>query len=82
MLKIHGEEVPLRAQVEVLDGYSAHADRSELVTWLDAVRARSPALRNVYLVHGEPAPQDALAMMLRAGGYTVMCPEPFTRITT
>ena len=30
MLKIHGEEVPLRARVEVLEGYSAHADRAEL----------------------------------------------------
>lgn len=82
MLKIHGEDVPLRAQVEVLDGYSAHADRTELVTWLDAVRATSPALRNVYLVHGEPAPQDALATVLRSAGYNVACPEPLTRITT
>lgn len=81
MLKIHGDEVPLRARVEVLDGYSAHADRTELVTWLDAVRATSPALRNVYLVHGEPAPQDALAALLRSTGYEVTCPEPFMRIT-
>jgi metallo-beta-lactamase family protein len=81
MLKIHGEEVPLRAQVEVLDGYSAHADRTELMKWLDAVRATSPALHSVYLVHGEPAPQDALATALRAHGYTVTCPEPFTQMT-
>jgi metallo-beta-lactamase family protein len=82
VLKIHGDEVPLRAHVEVLDGYSAHAGRTELVSWLDAVRATSPALRHVYLVHGEPAPQDALATLLRRGGYKVTCPEAFTRITT
>jgi metallo-beta-lactamase family protein len=81
MLKIHGDEVPLRARVEVLDGYSAHADRTELATWLDTVRATSPALRSVYLVHGEPAPQDALATLLRSTGYEVTCPEPFMRIT-
>jgi len=80
MLKIHGDEIPLRAQVAVLDGYSAHADRTELATWLDAVRATSPALRDVYLVHGEPGPQDALAARLRAGGYRVSCPEPFASV--
>ena len=77
VLKIHGDDIPLRAQVEVLDGYSAHADRTELMTWLDAVRATSPAMRGVHLVHGEPGPQDALAAQLRGHGYQVTCPEPF-----
>jgi metallo-beta-lactamase family protein len=81
MLKILGEDVPLRARVEVLEGYSAHADRTELTAWLNAVRATSPSLRGVYLVHGEPGPQDALAMHLRGGGFTVSCPEPFARVT-
>jgi len=74
VLRIFGDEVPLRAEVEVLNGYSAHADRRELQRWLDAVRAASPALRAVYLVHGEPAAQDALAGALRAKGYRVECP--------
>jgi metallo-beta-lactamase family protein len=81
ILKIHGEDIPLRAQVEVLDGYSAHADRLELMEWLDAVRGASRGLRDVYLVHGEPAPQDALATRLRAAGYRVTCPEPFARVS-
>ena len=81
VLKIHGDDIPLRARVEVLDGYSAHADRTELMTWLDAVRATSPAMRGVYLVHGEPGPQDALAAQLRGHGYQVTCPEPFARVT-
>ena len=81
VLKIHGDDIPLRAQVEVLDGYSAHADRTELMTWLDAVRATAPAMRGVYLVHGEPGPQDALAAQLRDRGYRVTCPEPFARVT-
>jgi metallo-beta-lactamase family protein len=80
VLKIHGEDIPLRARVEVLDGYSAHADRTELKTWLDAVRATSPGMRGVYLVHGEPGPQDALAAELRGHGYSVTCPEPFARV--
>ena len=78
-LKIFGEEVPLRAQVVVLNGYSAHADRTELTAWLDAVHATSPSLGHVWLVHGEPDAQDALATSLRAKGYQVACPSPGER---
>ena len=75
-IKVFGEEIELRAQVEVLNGYSAHADRSELAAWLAAVRKTSPSLRQVCLVHGEPKAQDALAERLRADRYTVSSPNP------
>ena len=81
MLRIHGDEVPLRAQVEILNGYSAHADRRELRTWLDGVKATSPALGPVFLVHGEPEAQDALAGSLSQGGYRVQVPAPGERHT-
>ena len=80
VLKIFGEEVPLRAHVEVINGYSAHADRTELGTWIDAVRAASPNLKGVHLVHGEPRAQDALKTTLIARGFAVTCPEPHTRV--
>ena len=79
MLRIFGDDVPLRARVEVLDGYSAHADRTELAGWLDAVRATSPALGDVFLVHGEPTAQDALTERLRAAGHRVQAPAPGER---
>ena len=79
-IKVYGEEVALRAQVKVLNGYSAHADRTELAMWLDAVRATSPNLRDVYLVHGEIPAQDAFAERLRLSGYRVQSPEAGTRI--
>jgi metallo-beta-lactamase family protein len=75
-IRIYGDDIPLRAQVEVIDGYSAHADRSELTAWLDGVKATSPALGPVFLVHGEPQAQDALGTSLRAKGYYVECPAP------
>jgi len=78
MLRIFGEEVPLRARVEVLNGYSAHGDRTELTRWLDAVRGSGPAPR-VALVHGEPPAQDALAARLGARGYDVQAPAPGDR---
>lgn len=80
VLKIFGEEVPLRARVEVINGYSAHADRTELRTWLDAVKVTSPKLAGVHLVHGEPKAQDELQTALIAKGYAVTCPSPHTRI--
>jgi len=66
--------------VEVINGYSAHADRTELARWLDSVKAGSPQLSGVHLVHGEPHAQDALQTTLTAKGYSVTCPEPHTRI--
>jgi metallo-beta-lactamase family protein len=80
-IKVFGEEIELRANVEVLNGYSAHADRTELATWLGAVRKTSPQLKNVYLVHGEPVAQDALASQLATNGLRVTSPAPGARIT-
>jgi len=75
-LRVFGDEVPLRAQVEVLNGYSAHGDRSELNKWIDAVRAPSSQALPVYLVHGEPPSQEALSGQLRQRGYDVHIPAP------
>jgi metallo-beta-lactamase family protein len=80
-LRIFGEEIPLRADVVVLSGYSAHADRNELSRWLSQVRTRGAKPRAVHLVHGEPEAQDALRERLRGEGYTVEAPEPRSRIT-
>ncbi len=78
-LRIFGADVPLRAKVEILNGYSAHADRTELAAWLDAVKATSPALSKVLLVHGEPPAQEALMAALGAKGYAVTAPAPGDR---
>ena len=74
-LRIFGEDIPLRARVEILNGYSAHADRNELQRWLDAVRGPNTQKLPVHLVHGEPKAQDALSEILRGKGYLVTTPE-------
>ena len=71
--------MPLHARVEVIDGYSAHADRSEMIAWLGNVKDKSPRLGPVWLVHGEAAVQDEFRDTLAARGYFVECPEPHTR---
>jgi metallo-beta-lactamase family protein len=79
-ISLFGEKVPLRAKVEVLNGYSAHADRTELQRWLDGVKAHAPGLHDVYLVHGEPDAQDALSERLAALGYRPHAPTSGTKV--
>jgi metallo-beta-lactamase family protein len=80
-LKIFGDEVPLRAQVEVINGYSAHADRSELNAWIDKVKAASSGFGPVWLVHGEADVQDEYQTALSSRGYSVTSPEPHTTVS-
>lgn len=61
-VKIHGEWVPVRAEVARLDGLSAHADREDLLAWLGQL-PRSP--RHVYVNHGEPEAADALRQAIQ-----------------
>ena len=75
IIRVFGEEIPLRARVEVLNGYSAHGDRTELLKWIDGVRAKSPNLRQVHLVHGEPEAQDVFGNELRVRRMDVTTPE-------
>lgn len=56
-VKIHGEYVPVRARIEHIDCLSAHADYHEIVAWLGNM-AKEP--RQTFIVHGEPAAQDAM----------------------
>lgn len=79
LLQIFGEDVALHARVEVIDGYSAHADRTEMMTWLGRVKEKSPRLGPIWLVHGEAPVQDEFKAALIARGYSVECPEPHTR---
>jgi metallo-beta-lactamase family protein len=90
VLRVFGDEIPLRARVEVLAGYSAHGDRHELQRWLDSVRdggthhetRATGEAPDVYLVHGEPEAQDAFAEQLRAAGYpSVEAPVPHWKTT-
>ena len=80
LIKVFGDELELRAQVEILNGYSAHGDRTQLQTWLREVRsggfAEGRRAPRVHLVHGEPAAQDAFAEALRADDFSVDTPEP------
>jgi metallo-beta-lactamase family protein len=57
-VKLHGQFVPVAARIERIDSMSAHADAGEIMRWLSGFD-RPPSM--TYLVHGEPAPLQALA---------------------
>jgi len=72
-VRIHGEWHPVRARVENIDAWSAHADADELLAWLGTAR-RAP--RQVYLVHGEPDATDSLRQRIEERlGWPVTVPE-------
>jgi metallo-beta-lactamase family protein len=73
-VKIFGEPYTRRAEVVVLNGFSAHADRDELLGWFD--RISNPGLRDIFVVHGEPEATTALAKAFADRGVrNVLVPE-------
>ena len=77
--KINGKDLPVRATVRSLDGFSAHADEPELLAWLGGfIRGRRPGdpgvPAKVYLVHGDPPAQAALAPKVTALGLPAEIP--------
>lgn len=72
-VRMHGTEVPVRAKVERIDGFSGHADYAELLGWLMGFN-RKP--QRTFLVHGEPAAAAALAGRIEEQfGWDVSVPE-------
>jgi metallo-beta-lactamase family protein len=70
---IFGEPVQVRAEVEVLDALSGHADREEMLAWLKPIAG---GLKRIFLVHGEPDQQTHFAAAIQQRyGVDVVVPE-------
>jgi metallo-beta-lactamase family protein len=61
-IKIHGEYIPIHAQVELVSNMSAHADYQEMLTWLGEM---THAPRQTFVTHGEPLAADAMRRHLQ-----------------
>ena len=73
-IKVFGEEVPLRARVEIINALSAHADRAGLIDWISEVKDN---VRSAFAVHGEPEKVAAMADILKEHGIrNVVAPMP------
>jgi metallo-beta-lactamase family protein len=65
VVRIFGEEFPVRAEVAVINGLSAHAGQDLLVEY---ARTTSETVKRIFLVHGEPGPAAALKAKLHDAG--------------
>jgi metallo-beta-lactamase family protein len=71
-VKIHGEQVPVKARVATISGFSAHADEDEIVRWLGTF-PRPPG--RSFLVHGEPAALAAAQARMERLGWPSQIPR-------
>ncbi|MBK7410325.1 MAG: MBL fold metallo-hydrolase [Saprospirales bacterium] len=72
-LKFFGEWKMVHAEVEVMDSFSAHADRNEL---LDFLQSELQTLKKLFLVHGEEPAQEGFKALLEQHAFTkVVTPE-------
>lgn len=70
-LKIHGQYRPVRARIERLNCFSAHADREGILGWLDRF-ARPPD--RTFVVHGDPGASEALTASISGRGWNARAP--------
>jgi metallo-beta-lactamase family protein len=76
-IKIHGEYIPVRAEVVNLPMLSAHADADELLRWLRGFR-RPPQM--TFITHGEPTASDVLRRRIQDElGWPCKVPEHLER---
>lgn len=57
-VKMHGEMIPVRAQIAQVQEFSVHADSNELLRWMGSGKRR---IEKVFVVHGESGAAEALA---------------------
>jgi metallo-beta-lactamase family protein len=61
-VKIHGELIPVNAQIHTLNGFSAHAGQTDLLKWFDPLGRDKP---RVVLTHGEDPQRGALSQQIK-----------------
>ncbi len=73
-VKVMGEEIAVKAKVKMMDGFSAHGDVEQIMTWLQSCDSPKPA--KVFVVHGEPQSAEAMKERLE-NDYGVEAYVPF-----
>jgi len=73
VIKINNKKFDVRARIEYLQGFSAHADQPTLIEWLGA--AKKDKLKNVFLVHADPDRSEAFKSAISNNGYEVTIPD-------
>ena len=76
-VRIHGQMVPVNAELKVVSGFSAHADFLETLRWMDGFSAPP---RQTLLVHGEPPALSSLKAKVEAKGWAVHVPAHLEKV--
>jgi metallo-beta-lactamase family protein len=71
-IKIHGQLVPVAAEVRTVSGFSAHADWKETMHWMESFQAPP---RQTLLVHGEPSALQGLKSRVESQGWKAYVPR-------
>ncbi len=71
-VKLFGEEVHINATIEQIEGFSGHAGKDELISWMQAI---SPKPKKVFLVHGEVSALESLESAIKSLGYETEIPS-------
>ena len=61
-VRILGEEIPVKAKIAKISGFSAHADKQELCDWLETITTKP---RHVFVTHGEVRASHAFARLVK-----------------
>jgi metallo-beta-lactamase family protein len=77
-VRVYGDQLVVRAGIVHLSGFSAHADQSELLRWLDPLRSKGV---RVHIVHAEPGSAAAFATLLNERGFVARAAERGTTVS-
>lgn len=69
-VRIHSADIPVRARLSTINGFSAHADQDDLLRWLGGTGDA-----RVYMVHGEPPVTAAFGRVLAKHGREAVAVE-------
>jgi len=78
-VKIFGEEIQIKAAIERIEGFSAHADKAGLLEWISHF---PKTVEKVYVMHGEESVSAAFAKELLSRGYNASVPVLFNSVDT
>ena len=74
-VRIHGEEISVKAEIEIIEGFSGHADQKDLLNW---VKHFEKINEGIFLIHGEDEARETLKGIIEEEtDYKVILPNLF-----
>jgi metallo-beta-lactamase family protein len=77
-VKMMGMKIPIKADIDKINSFSAHADYNEIVKWMNGFKKKP---KKVFVVHGEEKSSRALKTKLEKEGFTCYIPKLYEKVT-